>query len=113
MHHSWQLKRELADSVSNLPIDEIYEAGRQAGAVGGKLLGAGGGGFMVLLVDPEKRNAVRERLRKLIHVDVGFDDEGSKIIIYQPDTRFKCGPHEMSTDDGNSAEPHEMVLRVP
>ena len=112
MHHSWQLKRELADSVSNLPIDEIYEAGRQAGAVSGKLLGAGGGGFMVLLVDPEKRNAVRERLRKLIHVNVGFDDEGSKIIIYQPDTGFKCGPHEMSTDDGNSAEPHEMVLRV-
>jgi D-glycero-alpha-D-manno-heptose-7-phosphate kinase len=54
-----------------------------AGGVGGKLLGAGG--FMVLLVDPEKRAQVRERLRKLIYVNVGFDTDGSKIVIYQPD----------------------------
>jgi D-glycero-alpha-D-manno-heptose-7-phosphate kinase len=86
MHQSWQIKRELAASVSNSQIDEIYEAGRDAGAVGGKLLGAGGGGFMVLLVDPEKRAQVRERLRKLIHVNVGFDTDGSKIVIYQPDS---------------------------
>ena len=71
--------------MSNSQIDEIYEAGRDAGAVGGKLLGAGGGGFMVLLVDPEKRALVRERLNKLIHVNVGFDNDGSKIVIYQPD----------------------------
>jgi D-glycero-alpha-D-manno-heptose-7-phosphate kinase len=85
MHQSWLIKRELAASVSNSQIDEIYEAGRDAGAVGGKLLGAGGGGFMVLLVDPEKRALVRERLKKLVHVNVGFDNDGSKIVIYQPD----------------------------
>lgn len=66
-------------------VDDIYDAGRDAGAVGGKLLGAGSGGFMVLPVDPEKRAKVRERLRKLIHVNVGFDTDGSKIVIYQPD----------------------------
>jgi D-glycero-alpha-D-manno-heptose-7-phosphate kinase len=60
----WRLKRELADSVSNPQLDEIYEAGREAGAIGGKLLGAGGGGFMVFLVEPEKREKVRERLKK-------------------------------------------------
>ena len=85
MDQSWQLKRELADSVSNSQIDEIYQAGREAGATGGKLLGAGGGGFMVLLVDPERRQQVRERLKRLVHVDIGFDTDGSKIIVYQPE----------------------------
>jgi D-glycero-alpha-D-manno-heptose-7-phosphate kinase len=85
LHDSWRLKRELADSVSNREIDEIYDAGREAGAIGGKLLGAGGGGFMVFLVEPEKREQVRERLKKLIHVNVGFDNDGSKIMLYQPD----------------------------
>jgi D-glycero-alpha-D-manno-heptose-7-phosphate kinase len=84
LHESWRLKQELADNVSNPQIDEIYEAGREAGAIGGKLLGAGGGGFMVFLVEPDKRDQVRERLRKLVHVTVGFDHEGSKIIFYQP-----------------------------
>jgi D-glycero-alpha-D-manno-heptose-7-phosphate kinase len=84
LHESWRIKRELADTVSNNQIDEIYEAGRAAGAVGGKLLGAGGGGFMVLFVEPDKREHVRERLKKLIHVNVGFDNDGSKIVLYQP-----------------------------
>jgi D-glycero-alpha-D-manno-heptose-7-phosphate kinase len=84
LHDSWRLKRELADTVSNPQIDEIYESGREAGAIGGKLLGAGGGGFMAFLVDPEKRELVRERLKKLIHVQVGFDNEGSRIVLYQP-----------------------------
>jgi D-glycero-alpha-D-manno-heptose-7-phosphate kinase len=84
LHDSWRLKRELADSVSNAQIDEIYEAGRAAGAIGGKLLGAGGGGFMVFLVEPGKREQVRERLKNLIHVSVATDNDGSKIVLYQP-----------------------------
>jgi D-glycero-alpha-D-manno-heptose-7-phosphate kinase len=86
MHQSWQLKRELADSVSNSKIDEIYDGARKAGAIGGKLMGAGGGGFMVFVVDPEKRSQVREHLKNLVAVNVGLDTEGSKIIIYQPET---------------------------
>ncbi|HEY6334319.1 MAG TPA: kinase [Alphaproteobacteria bacterium] len=84
LNEGWRLKRELADSVSNTKIDEIYAAGLDAGAVGGKLLGAGGGGFIVFLVEPDKRAAVRERLKRLIHVTFDFDSEGSKIVLYQP-----------------------------
>jgi D-glycero-alpha-D-manno-heptose-7-phosphate kinase len=85
LHQSWKLKRELADSVSNPQIDDIYEAGRSAGALGGKLLGAGGGGFMVFLVEPDKRARLLERLKNLIHVSVDAESEGSKIVLYQPD----------------------------
>lgn len=84
LQEGWQLKRELADNVSNPQIDEIYQAGREAGAIGGKLLGAGGGGFMVFLVEPDKREQVRQRLNKLIHVSVDVDNDGSKIVLYQP-----------------------------
>jgi D-glycero-alpha-D-manno-heptose-7-phosphate kinase len=84
LDESWQLKRELADSVSTPAIDEIYAAAREAGAVGGKLLGAGGGGFMIFLVEPDRRQQVRERLAKLIHVPIDVDYDGSKIVLYQP-----------------------------
>ncbi len=79
------LKRELTDKVSNPMIDEIYEAGREAGALGGKLLGAGGGGFMVFYVPPEKRQLVRGRLSKLINVTFAIDPGGSRIMMYEPD----------------------------
>jgi len=85
LHEGWRLKRELAETVSTSQIDEIYEAGRRAGAVGGKLLGAGGGGFMVFFVEPDKHARVREALKNLIHVSIRFSDEGSKIVLYQPD----------------------------
>jgi D-glycero-alpha-D-manno-heptose-7-phosphate kinase len=84
LHESWRLKRELADTVSNPQIDEIYDAAREAGAVGGKLLGAGGGGFMVFFVEEAARDRVRERLKNLIHVSIGTDNDGSKIVLYQP-----------------------------
>jgi D-glycero-alpha-D-manno-heptose-7-phosphate kinase len=85
LHESWRLKRELANSVSNTHIDDIYQAGLSGGAIGGKLLGAGGGGFMVFLVPPENRERVRESLKNLIHVSVGFDNDGSRIVLYQPE----------------------------
>jgi D-glycero-alpha-D-manno-heptose-7-phosphate kinase len=85
LHESWRLKRELAEDVSTPAVDEIYEAARAAGAIGGKLLGAGGGGFMMFLVEPERRQHLRERLADLIHVPVDIDHDGSKIVLYQPD----------------------------
>ena len=85
LHDGWLLKRELDKSVSNSDLDGIYDAARKAGAVGGKLLGAGGGGFMLFFVDPDKHQAVREALRGLIEVQIGVDQSGSKIVLYEPD----------------------------
>ncbi len=84
LHQSWQLKRELADNVTTPEIDAIYEAALEAGAIGGKLLGAGGGGFMLLFVEPDKQPAVKEKLKDLIQVNFGIDDVGSKIVLYEP-----------------------------
>ncbi|OFX08861.1 MAG: kinase [Alphaproteobacteria bacterium RIFOXYD12_FULL_60_8] len=84
MHESWQMKRALASEVSTPEIDEIYQAGLDAGAVGGKLLGAGGGGFVAFLVPKHKRKAVKERLKKLITVSFRFEDRGSHIAMYEP-----------------------------
>lgn len=85
LHEGWMLKRELTDKVSSPFIDEIYEAGRSAGAIGGKLLGAGGGGFMVFFVPSDRQPAVREKLSKLIHVSFEIDMAGSRIMLYEPD----------------------------
>jgi D-glycero-alpha-D-manno-heptose-7-phosphate kinase len=84
LHNSWQLKRQLTNRMSNSSIDDIYDAGRAAGAYGGKLLGAGGGGFLLFMVDPSRRECLLQRLKKLIHVSVKLDNEGSKIVLYEP-----------------------------
>jgi len=85
LHEGWMLKRGLSSGVSNSQIDELYRAARDAGALGGKLLGAGGGGFLLLYVPPERREAVRERLKPLISVAVRFVSRGSEIVLYDPD----------------------------
>jgi D-glycero-alpha-D-manno-heptose-7-phosphate kinase len=82
---NWKYKRSLSDRVSTPEIDEIYETAIQAGAIGGKILGAGGGGFMLLFAKPERHASIRERLCKLVHVGFNFDNLGSRVALYQPD----------------------------
>lgn len=84
LHEAWLAKRSMSNMVTTPEIDEIYEAARDAGAIGGKLLGAGGGGFMLLFAKPEIQAAIRERLEKLIHVPFKFEDSGSRVVLYQP-----------------------------
>ena len=84
LDQSWSYKRSLSDQVTTPEIDEIYANAKKAGAIGGKLLGAGGGGFMLLFVSPDKQAAVREILNELIYVPFEFDDSGSRIMLYQP-----------------------------
>ena len=82
LHEQWMLKRGMSSKVTTPVIDEMYEAGRKAGALGGKLLGAGGGGFLLLYVEPERQPAVRQALGKLLHVPCRFDFLGSQIIYF-------------------------------
>lgn len=85
LHEAWQNKRSLSKLTTNSKVDEIYEAARSAGAIGGKLTGAGGGGFMLLFAPPERHGAVIERLERLLHVPITFDSSGSQVIFYDPD----------------------------
>ena len=82
LHESWMLKKSLTNMISNGDINEIYEAARQAGAVGGKLCGAGGGGFMLFFVPREFQPKVKKALKRLLLVPFRFDTLGSHIIHY-------------------------------
>jgi len=82
LHEGWKLKRTLTEGITNEHIDNIYEQARRAGAIGGKLLGAGGAGFLLLFVEEEKQRQVRKQLQDLIELPFDFDYEGSTIIYY-------------------------------
>ncbi len=88
LHESWLLKKSLTDLITTSKIDEIYEAARKAGALGGKLLGAGGGGFMLLFVPPERRIRVQKALKGLIHVPFRFENLGTQVILYSTQDFF-------------------------
>ena len=80
----WQYKRSLSDKVSSPEIDQLYETAIKAGAIGGKILGAGGGGFLLLFAHPEKQDAIREALNRLVHVPFKFENSGSCVVLYEP-----------------------------
>ena len=80
LHESWQLKKGLSSLITNGQIDDIYEAARSAGASGGKLLGAGGGGFMLIYADPAAHPAIKAKLSKFLRVPFDFENEGSQVI---------------------------------
>ena len=85
IHEAWILKRELAEGVTTKEIDEIYKEGLLAGALGGKILGAGGGGFILFVVPPENQANLQKRLSKLVHVKFNFDSVGSNIVVFEPE----------------------------
>ncbi len=85
LNESWQLKRSLTDKISTTQVDEIYTAACEAGAIGGKLLGAGGGGFILLFAKPETQPAIKAKLNHLLHVPFRFENQGSQIIYYEPE----------------------------
>jgi len=88
---AWSLKKNLGTGVSSSTVDEMYEGALGAGALGGKLLGAGGGGFLLLYVEPPRQEKVREALSPLLEVKFNFEKTGSQIIFYDPDKLGRPG----------------------
>ena len=84
LHEGWELKRSLSSAIAPTFVNDIYDRAIQAGALGGKLLGAGGGGFMLFFVEPERHPAVLAALSELLLVPVSLDRDGTKIIFYDP-----------------------------
>lgn len=84
LHETWKIKKSLTDLISTPKIDSIYDTAMRAGALGGKLLGAGGGGFILFFVPQEVQPHVKEALKDLLYVPFRFETLGSQIILYSP-----------------------------
>ena len=85
LDHTWKLKKQTGSAVSTSNIDTLYQKGIEAGALGGKLLGAGGGGFLVFYVQPEKRESLKAAMHDLLYVPFHFEDGGSRVLYYSPE----------------------------
>lgn len=85
LNYTWQLKRQIGKAVSTQSIDDLYARGIKAGALGGKLLGAGGGGFLVFYVQPEYQDQVRQAMDDLMYIPFQFENGGTRVIHYTPE----------------------------
>lgn len=97
LHEAWMLKRSLNSRISNEQVDEVYETARANGAIGGKLLGAGGTGFVVFYVPEEKQPAVIKALNHWLHVPIQFENDGCSIIYYDPWDTVKLNGQDSSS----------------
>ena len=91
LDQSWRLKKQTGSKISTGSIDELYEKGLQAGALGGKLLGAGGGGFLLFYVEKDKQPAVLQAMERLMHVPFQFENGGTRVVYYAPETYIPRG----------------------
>ena len=86
LDYSWKLKRGVGKGISTSEIDDLYDKGIKAGALGGKLLGAGGGGFLLFYVQPEKQKSVMKAMEDLLYIPFKFETEGTTIVHYTPES---------------------------
>lgn len=98
LDRSWQIKRGLTSVISNDSIDAMYSAAKAAGAVGGKLLGAGGGGFLLMYVDEDKQQNVKKALSDLLYVPFEFETGGARVLYYN-DEEYDMGTQKNTSDD--------------
>ena len=90
LNEAWQAKKGLSSDVSNTDVDDLYQQARAAGAIGGKLIGAGGGGFMLLFVPPGRQKELRDRLNRMLFVPFKFEFSGSQIIFYDSEQDYSA-----------------------
>jgi D-glycero-alpha-D-manno-heptose-7-phosphate kinase len=90
LREAWEIKRGLSAAISNNHVDDLYRRGVAAGATGGKLLGAGGGGFLLLFASPERQDEIREELSELIYVPFNFEFAGSQVIFFDPEVDYSA-----------------------
>jgi len=100
-HDAWQAKRSLSAKVSNSQVDDLYDAARSAGALGGKLTGAGGGGFLMLFAPPERHDSIRDRLAHLVEVPFRIEPMGSQIIFYENVEGYEDSRTESASPDAH------------
>jgi D-glycero-alpha-D-manno-heptose-7-phosphate kinase len=86
LHETWKLKKSLSSKITTPEIDSIYETAVRNGAIGGKLLGAGGGGFLLFYCPPKQQHKLKMALSNLLYIPFKFDFNGSQIIVYQPNS---------------------------
>jgi D-glycero-alpha-D-manno-heptose-7-phosphate kinase len=108
LHNSWKAKSSLSSRVTNPYIEDIYSAAMSAGAIGGKLIGAGGGGFMLLFVRPSNQNKVRKKLNKFLYVPFKFAFSGSRIIFFDPEEDYSS---EEKVRSGQTLRPFRELTR--
>jgi D-glycero-alpha-D-manno-heptose-7-phosphate kinase len=109
LNEAWKIKRGFSAKVTNTHVDEMYEQAISAGALGGKILGAGGGGFMMLFVPPDRQRQVREKLNHFIHVPFKFESSGSQIIFYDSEQDFSVSEKERRSLPIQQFREHDSV----
>ena len=97
LHEAWLAKRSLSAQVSNPQVDGLYSRAQAGGAIGGKLTGAGGGGFLLLFVPPDRQESVKAELHNLIHVPFRFEPSGSQIVFYEPGVDYSAEDEARNT----------------
>jgi D-glycero-alpha-D-manno-heptose-7-phosphate kinase len=111
LHEAWQDKRSLSDKISNAQVDAAYDAARSAGALGGKLLGAGGGGFLLVFAPPAKHAKIKKQLNRLIQVPFKFEFGGSQVIFHELEEDYSA--HDKARDKQQIEAFRELDANAP
>ena len=110
LDYTWRLKRGISGGISTDSIDGLYAKGMKAGALGGKLLGAGGGGFLLFYVEEDKQGAVHKAMEELLYVPFKFENSGTRVIHYTPEIEKRPGPKGVKSWKSRPFLSHNVYL---